>query len=135
MTTQSRAVLLGFGLAALSFFGTICVLGLYFFCAALGSNSDTKTSSTGPIIAGFALVLVPGLIISGIGAFLPIETAYKKAIAFGLLLPPLLFCAYMGLTMLSVLTRQRAFQAIRRPATKVAPRPGAGKVDPRNFAP
>ncbi len=125
MTTQSRATLLGFGLAALSFVGTFCVLGLYFFCAALGSNSDNKASSTGLIIAGFALVLVPGLVLAGIGACLPIETAYKKAVALGFILPPFLICAYMGLTMLSVMTRQRAVQAIQRPTTKMAPRPGA----------
>lgn len=85
-----KAIALFVSLGLLSTLGTFVTLSLLLFGA-------TGRQPVGEIVKMTCLALLPALILSGIGAILPIQMAYKKAIALGLILPAVALCLYYGI--------------------------------------
>ena len=91
---NKRLLLLSLGLVGLSTFGTFITLTLLLFGA-------TGRQPVGEVWILMCLALLPALIFSGVGAVLPIQAAYKKAIALSLILPALALCLYYGIAFIT----------------------------------
>jgi hypothetical protein len=87
---KSKAIALFVSLGLLSTLGSFVTLSFLLFSA-------TGRQPVGEMAILMCIALLPALILSGIGAALPIQTVYKKAIALGLILPALALSLFYGI--------------------------------------